>query len=203
MNELESEASKDSGSKRRWLPWLLLGLLLVLVSGFVPPQSLGLAPTAEELQQRFDGLEAPPAESARELIDRLGIGEPDLAVKRRFLGASTREAYDLFRTNGQAAPEGRPSALLPMDSSQAEWLQLMWKPSDPWLVAILDGVARRISPGAETIMWTLKDRMLPEHEVFEIIGTRARGWEAGSGPWAGGSPAGERAQADADAALGG
>jgi hypothetical protein len=189
-------------SRRRWLSWSVLVLLLVCVSGFIPPQAVGLAPTAEALRQKFQGLGATPNESARDLVDRLGIGEPDLAVKRRFLGVNKREGYELFRTDGESAPSGRPLSLLPMDSSQAEWLQLTWEPADPWLVAILDELARKISPGAETIMWTFKDRALPEREVFEILGTRARGWEAGAGPWAGGSPAGQRVRADVDAALG-
>jgi hypothetical protein len=192
---------------RRRLLWSSLALLLILASGFVPPQAVGLAPTAGELAQRFAELGARPEESAGELVDRLGIGEPDLAVLRTSRPGDQREALDLFTVEGGTAeggvvPAGRPAALAPMDATGAEWLQLMWKPTDPWLVAALDRLARRISPGAETIMWTLKDRMLPEHEVFEIVGTRARGWEAGSGPWAGGSPAGQQAQADAAAALG-
>jgi hypothetical protein len=190
-----------SAAKKR-LGWSLLVALGVLASGFVPPQAVGLAPTAEGLQQRFQALGAQPGESARELVDRLGIGEPDLAVLRTSRPGDQREALDLFTAEGGVVPAGRPASLAPMDATGAEWLQLMWKPTDPWLIAALDRLARGISPGAETIMWTLKDRLLPEHEVFEVVGTRARGWEAGAGPWAGGSAAGQQAQADAAAALG-
>lgn len=185
----------------RWWPWILLGSSIVLVSGLVPPRSLGLAPTAGALRARFEALEVGPHESAREIVERMGYGEPDLAVVRLFLPGGLRGSSSLLAPEGEAQIVGRAADLQPMDGSQAEWLQLMWKPMDPWLIELLDRAARKISPGAETIVWTLKERVLPKHEVFEIIGSRAYGWEAGAGPWAGGSPAGERVQSEAKASL--
>lgn len=180
MSETTSKASNDVTSKRRWLR-LVLGAMLLLGTGLVPPAAIGLGPCDPEMANRFvargKGMAVGVEPNLGELIDRLGVGPPDRAELHHWLPGGVRESVPLLpRDTGEPQLDLVPADLPVMDASQAQWVHLSWRQSPPWLIGLMDAAARRVSPGAETIMWAVKER-LPSQLQFDVFGTPEDGWQ--------------------------
>lgn len=181
---------------RRRLLWVSSTLLLVLVSGLVPPSAVGLEPTVKELRRRLvDPIRRQSGDDSRtvgDLIEQLGVGRPRHATRYRLLPNGDREVHFLnLRSNREKDAGWSPSALPAFDAEQAQWIRLEWNESSPWLIALLEYAAPRTRLPAQWLLWELGERLPPKGELI-VIGSPTRGWEAVAVPESAHDPSEER-----------
>lgn len=129
-------------------------LSLLLVSGLVSPETLGLRPNISELRERFLLVEKDAA--VGEVIEALGGHGPSIAVIR--LGGGTAKVEVYVNADSRLPATGsteslhdstiRPSDLRVSNEVPRAQFLLSWSEGFPWLLAFLDGIRQSLGEGS-------------------------------------------------------